>query len=191
MTRPVRQPEDSLSPDILRIVEGIALALAQEHHAIQEEADRNSTLLITARQAARVAHCLTISQFRLLVEEGIFPKPALANKRWVFGELKMAVEKVLIGLRDEYTCSEVYFAQAGDSIKIGYSRRVKRRINGLQTGSPSKLMTLHAMKGSRHNEAFIHKQLSHLRQQGEWFRKTNGLLAYIDWLKLVGPAPGS
>jgi len=30
-----RQSEDSLPPDILRIVEGIALALAQEHHEME------------------------------------------------------------------------------------------------------------------------------------------------------------
>jgi len=35
VTRTLRQAEESLSPDILRIVEGIALALAQEHHAME------------------------------------------------------------------------------------------------------------------------------------------------------------
>jgi hypothetical protein len=34
---PQRQPEESLPPDILRIVEGIALALAQEHHAMEND----------------------------------------------------------------------------------------------------------------------------------------------------------
>jgi hypothetical protein len=35
MTRPARQPEKPLHPDILRLVEGIALSLAQEHHALK------------------------------------------------------------------------------------------------------------------------------------------------------------
>ena len=35
MKHPQRQPEESLPPDILRIVEGIALALAQEHHTME------------------------------------------------------------------------------------------------------------------------------------------------------------
>jgi hypothetical protein len=33
--RALRQSEKPLSPDVLRLVEGIALTLAQEHHAME------------------------------------------------------------------------------------------------------------------------------------------------------------
>ena len=33
--RPARQHQEPLSPEILRLVEGIALTLAQEHHALE------------------------------------------------------------------------------------------------------------------------------------------------------------
>jgi hypothetical protein len=35
MNRPIRQHPEPLPADLLRIVEGIALALAQEHHAME------------------------------------------------------------------------------------------------------------------------------------------------------------
>ena len=35
MRRPARQSETPLPPDVLRLVEGIALTLAQEHHALE------------------------------------------------------------------------------------------------------------------------------------------------------------
>jgi hypothetical protein len=41
MNRPIRRHPESLPADLLRIVEGIALALAQEHHAME---NRGKTL---------------------------------------------------------------------------------------------------------------------------------------------------
>lgn len=35
--RALRQPEEPVSPDVLRVVEGIALTLAQEHHAMENQ----------------------------------------------------------------------------------------------------------------------------------------------------------
>jgi hypothetical protein len=35
VTRPARQHPDFLPPDVLRLVEGIALTLAAEHHAAE------------------------------------------------------------------------------------------------------------------------------------------------------------
>jgi hypothetical protein len=43
MTRALRQPEAPLDPDILRLVEGIALTLAQEHHAMENAPKRLSS----------------------------------------------------------------------------------------------------------------------------------------------------
>jgi hypothetical protein len=39
MPRALRQSEQPLPPEIARLVEGIALTLAQEHHEIQEDLD--------------------------------------------------------------------------------------------------------------------------------------------------------
>jgi T5orf172 domain len=184
---PPEEEEQPLDPSIARLIEIIALDAARKDHERDEEALRNSPVLLTTKEATRFAQCSTIGQFRLLVDEGIFPKPAVANKRWIQGPLKRAFDSALAVARAKSDVrNAVYFVERADSIKIGYSKNVEGRVSTLQTASASKLVVIHTMKGDRHTEALVHKQFSHLRQHGEWFRKTDGLLAYIDWLKAWG-----
>lgn len=79
-----------------------------------------------------------------------------------------------------FTPGRVYFIKSGDLVKIGYTTNVDRRLRGLQTGSPHKLEILLTHPGSRRDEQLCHEQFAHLRVQGEWFRYSDDLLAYLE-----------
>lgn len=78
--------------------------------------------------------------------------------------------------------TSVYFAAAGDRIKIGWSRRVGSRIAELQTGNPDPVVLLATMPGSRGRERELHRQFANARLAGEWFARTPELSAFIDSL---------
>lgn len=65
----------------------------------------------------------------------------------------------------------VYFVQSagGGPIKIGVSKNVRARIRSLQTSSPTPLVLLGVVAGSRDTEAALHHRLHASRIRGEWF----------------------
>lgn len=67
-----------------------------------------------------------------------------------------------------------------DTIKIGYSKNPKRRIRSLQTANSAELETLKIVEGDEGYERSLHRQFSHLRIRGEWFRADYELWDYID-----------
>lgn len=75
--------------------------------------------------------------------------------------------------------SQVYFARAGDRIKIGWSRRVGARIAQLQTGSPEPVTLAATTTGGRAQERKLHERFAHLRVAGEWFQAGQELLDHI------------
>ncbi len=82
----------------------------------------------------------------------------------------------------------VYFAATldGKYIKIGHSGDAIGRIKSLQRNppyGPSQLVA--CIKGGTSLEKKIHKQFAHLRQDGEWFKNTEELQAFIDGLDHV------
>ena len=69
----------------------------------------------------------------------------------------------------------VYFIEEPLSkcVKIGYTENIKTRIEALQTGCPSKLKLLWAIRPKeRKAENNIHNFLKNSRKQGEWFYPT-------------------
>lgn len=75
----------------------------------------------------------------------------------------------------------VYFITfEGGPIKIGKALDVKKRLSALQTSSPETLFVLGAISGGSEMEASLHKQFSHLRLRGEWFRRESELLSFIE-----------
>lgn len=83
---------------------------------------------------------------------------------------------------DESPCGGVvYFIRAkGVSlVKIGYSSNPEQRLRNLQTSCPHQLDILATLPGSQQTEADIHKKFGHLRMNGEWFRLTSELFAFI------------
>jgi hypothetical protein len=74
----------------------------------------------------------------------------------------------------------IYFIQSETgTIKIGYSRSPKQRLNNLQGSNPEKLTLLGTIKGGRFKEAELHKRFSSIKLTGEWFRPDESLLSYI------------
>jgi len=73
----------------------------------------------------------------------------------------------------------VYFLQAGDSIKVGFSVNPWSRAKELQTGNAEKGVLLGTIKGTQYDEAAIHEKFSRFRLNGEWFRADPELLDYV------------
>lgn len=75
----------------------------------------------------------------------------------------------------------VYFVGSkGGPIKIGKARNVKSRLAGLNTSSPEPLDLLGVMFGVDQLEKALHARFAHLRMHGEWFRRDQELLEFID-----------
>jgi hypothetical protein len=75
--------------------------------------------------------------------------------------------------------ASVYFAQAEDRIKIGWSKQVSARLAGLQTGCPSSIKLLGTIPGGRSVERQLHERFASLRLSGEWFKAEPELLEHI------------
>lgn len=54
-------------------------------------------------------------------------------------------------------------------VKIGYATDVERRMNTLQTGSPSTLRLIWRVEGASQIEKLMHNRMNEVRLQGEWF----------------------
>lgn len=75
--------------------------------------------------------------------------------------------------------SRVYFARAGDRIKIGWSRKVATRVVQLQTGNAEPVRLLATTPGGRALERQMHERFADARVSGEWFAATDELLTYV------------
>lgn len=75
--------------------------------------------------------------------------------------------------------SSVYFAEAGNRIKIGWSKRVASRVATLQTGNSAPVRLLGTTPGGRALERRLHQEFAHARIAGEWFLPTPELRARI------------
>jgi hypothetical protein len=79
----------------------------------------------------------------------------------------------------------VYFIEAGDFIKIGYTRSPVARGIKMTTDSPFELKLLHLEDGTFKREKVIHRHFAAIRVRGEWFRKTPELLEFIEQRKRI------
>lgn len=84
--------------------------------------------------------------------------------------------------------ARVYFAKAGDRIKIGWSRKVGVRIAQLQTGNPAPVQLLATVPGARALERQLHTRFAEHRVSGEWFRDDPDLVTYIARLNAGHPS---
>lgn len=74
----------------------------------------------------------------------------------------------------------VYFAKAGDRVKIGKAKNVASRIATLQTGCPDKIEVVRKVWGGNAVERTFHQRFSHLRVNGEWFRYEADLAQFLE-----------
>lgn len=77
--------------------------------------------------------------------------------------------------------SDVYFlfAHRANAIKIGVASNPHKRIRGIQTPEPCRLVGLMTGVGVE-GEAALHGDFKHLRTHGEWFTATDELRAYVE-----------
>ncbi len=66
----------------------------------------------------------------------------------------------------------IYFIKdtVSQAIKIGYSKSPKKRVGGLQTGNPHKLVLLGIVAGTEAEETAFHVRFAQYRMEGEWFK---------------------
>ncbi len=86
-------------------------------------------------------------------------------------------------------CEEIYIVQAGDQpyVKIGKTRRLKRRLLVLQEGTPDLLHVLATFHGVEERE--VHAVFMSCHVRGEWFYFTPEIQWLVDLaqVKRVGP----
>ncbi len=80
----------------------------------------------------------------------------------------------------------VYFARAGDSIKIGISNNVAQRLRDIQTTCPEKVHLIGVIVGNRKLEGILHRRFKEHHIRGEWFR----LEILADLLEMVAADEG-
>lgn len=76
----------------------------------------------------------------------------------------------------------IYFVEAGESgpIKIGYTKMyVVDRLMFLQVGNPMPLRLLAYTAGTRAEERRLHDKFSAHRMRGEWFQRSDEILAHL------------
>lgn len=74
----------------------------------------------------------------------------------------------------------VYFVRAVDLVKIGYTRRLEKRVSQLQGMFPYKIELLLALPGSKALEGAMHRRFVRDRVGREWFRQSPALAAFIE-----------
>jgi len=65
--------------------------------------------------------------------------------------------------------SFVYFALAGNKVKIGVSKDPRGRLGSIKTGSAAKVRIYYVTPGDRSKERELHDLFSEYRVNGEWF----------------------
>lgn len=72
---------------------------------------------------------------------------------------------------NESAASQVYVIGAAESsiVKIGKANNVKKRLAGLQTSNPNRLVVRWTTPGAEKLEGQLHNRFNHLRLEGEWF----------------------
>lgn len=83
-------------------------------------------------------------------------------------------------LRTRAQPGHVYFLRSDDHIKIGYATDVAARIRELQCGNPTTLALIGAIPAKPADERALHRRFNTDRVQGEWFRRSDKLLAFIE-----------
>ncbi len=79
----------------------------------------------------------------------------------------------------------VYFIQCENTgpIKIGFTKDIKKRFYGMQTGNPFKLNMLFNYRANRQTEEMFHEWFRGVNVRGEWFWPTPKLLEMIEECK--------
>lgn len=73
----------------------------------------------------------------------------------------------------------VYFAGAGDRVKIGFTTNWRDRFRVMRTMVPVPVTPFVVIKGSRARERELHDRFAHLRCEGEWFQSSREIWSFV------------
>lgn len=98
-------------------------------------------------------------------------------------------DMVRAGLDPSQRETAIYFVQSehGGEIKIGRADDVAKRLVGLQTSRPDKLVLLAAATGTVQQERALHERFAAQRAKGEWFWPSTELMTLIADVAVRGP----
>jgi hypothetical protein len=90
-------------------------------------------------------------------------------------------DMVRCGLDPDARETVIYFIQSehGGPVKIGHADDLAKRLVGLQTARPDKLVVLATAPGSVRDERAIHAAFAHFREKGEWFSPHPSVMAAV------------
>lgn len=77
----------------------------------------------------------------------------------------------------------IYFIEAGEFVKIGFTNSIDVRLSALQVGSPHPLKVLCLVPGTRDDEKFLQRAFCVERYRGEWFYLTSLIRRCVEVLK--------
>lgn len=85
----------------------------------------------------------------------------------------------------------VYLLKCGDHYKIGQSKKPRKRLKQLRTGSPLPIRVIHTLRTSyyREIERDLHRRFADKRAEGEWFLLADDDVAHIKSLDRRGWTP--
>lgn len=101
-------------------------------------------------------------------------------------------DMIRAGLDPAQRGTVIYFIQSehGGHVKIGRADDVAKRIQGLATGRPDKLILLGAVPGTQADERRLHDALVTDRDRGEWFHPSTRVMLSAHTAALPGSAIG-
>jgi hypothetical protein len=110
--------------------------------------------------------------FREEYEACLTGSPPVKTSRRSFRKPKGRFSETYIG--------RVYFiGEDTGPIKIGFTRKLRTRLFELRVASHLDLRVLASIPGSLADEKAMHKRFAHAHLRGEWFNRTDDLMAEI------------
>lgn len=82
---------------------------------------------------------------------------------------------------------KIYFVALKNTnyMKIGFSRNLKSRLQGLQNGLPEDIVVVCEFEGNMLFEKLLHKQFKKYCTRGEWYVDSDGVInQYVDTVKV-------
>jgi hypothetical protein len=103
------------------------------------------------------------------MREAYRKRPCRPAPATLYDRLRTAQKEKPVSISPE---AIVYFIRCNQFVKIGFTTKLKPRLDLFQSGNPYPLQVIGYVPGGQEMEASIHRALSKNRNVGEWFRLT-------------------
>ena len=138
--------------------------------------DHRTNAIAAAAASERLGKKIGVDAMYRVVRE--MRKTRNVSTAWLGGSGRAAGRRDPIW--DEHV-EQVYFMRYGTSnrVKIGFTKRMNQRKNGLESGTPENLHLLATVTGGRPQEKRLHKRFAAYRIKGEWYKLEGKLAEYV------------